>query len=83
MTGVEIIEMIYRFGAVPLLMVWVYYLTRELERIQVENQKISTDHVVDLKQHAEEYAQLLEKMLHGINMIKDEYDKSMSQNDRS
>jgi len=72
MTGVEIIEMVYRFGAVPLLMVWVYYLTKEVEKLQTENNKINSDHVVDLKQHAEEYSLMLEKMLHGINSMKNE-----------
>lgn len=54
------VDLVYKFGALPLLMIAVWILWKKVGELEDKIEKKNASHIQDIKSHGEIYAGLLE-----------------------
>jgi len=56
----QLLDLIYKFGALPLLMLAVWVLWKKVNKLEEKDEVKSKEHINDIKAHGQIYAGLLE-----------------------
>lgn len=58
--GKEVVDIVYQYGVVPILLAWVYILTKRVATLEERVSEVNNAHKDDLKGHGEDVKTLLQ-----------------------
>lgn len=62
MGEIEIIDLVYKFGAIPLMIWLIWSQTKKIDQLESKVDKINEEHKTDLKKHTTELKTLIQNV---------------------